>query len=86
MEERDARHRRCAGGPVERRAAPRLERRRGRVRRAVEERVDNVVFEQADAQVYPFDGGAFDVVISRTGAMFFGEPVVAFANIAPVAW
>jgi SAM-dependent methyltransferase len=51
-------------------------------RRAVKERVGNVAFEQADAQVYPFDAGTFDVVISRTGAMFFGDPVAAFANIS----
>ena len=50
-------------------------------RRAVEEQVGNVVFEQADAQVHPFDAGTFDVAISRTGAMFFGDPVAAFANI-----
>ncbi len=51
-------------------------------RRAVEERVGNVVFEQADAQVHPFDAGTFDVAISRTGGMFFGDPVAAFANIS----
>jgi SAM-dependent methyltransferase len=37
---------------------------------------------QADAQVYLFDPQAFDVAISRTGAMFFGDPVAAFANVA----
>lgn len=42
----------------------------------------NVRFEQADAQVYPFDEDAFDVAVSRTGAMFFGDPVAAFTNIA----
>jgi SAM-dependent methyltransferase len=51
-------------------------------RRAVEERVGNIVFEQADAQVHPFEAGTFDVAISRTGAMFFGDPVAAFANIS----
>ena len=50
-------------------------------RRAVEEEVGNVVFEQADAQVHPFEPQRFDVAISRTGAMFFGDPVAAFANI-----
>jgi SAM-dependent methyltransferase len=41
----------------------------------------NVGFEQADAQVHPFDEHAFDVAISRFGAMFFADPVAAFANI-----
>lgn len=51
-------------------------------RRAVDEGLTNVAFEQVDAQVHPFDQGAFDVAISRTGAMFFGNPAAAFANIA----
>ena len=52
-------------------------------RRAAEhEGLANVSFEQADAQVHPFDAGAFDVAISRTGAMFFGDPRAAFTNIA----
>jgi SAM-dependent methyltransferase len=42
----------------------------------------NVRFEQADAQIYPFETATFDVAISRTGAMFFGDPVAAFSNIA----
>ncbi len=42
----------------------------------------NVGFEQADAQIHPFEEGAFDAAISRTGAMFFGDPVAAFGNIA----
>jgi SAM-dependent methyltransferase len=50
-------------------------------RRAAEERITNVEFVQADAQVHPFDEGRYDVAISRTGAMFFGDPVAAFANI-----
>jgi SAM-dependent methyltransferase len=41
----------------------------------------NVSFERADAQVHPFGAAAFDVVISRTGAMFFGRPESAFANL-----
>jgi SAM-dependent methyltransferase len=41
----------------------------------------NVRFEQADAQVYPFDEQSFDLAISRFGAMFFGDPVAAFRNI-----
>ena len=45
----------------------------------------NVRFEQADAQVHPFPEGAFDVVISSFGAMFFADPRAAFANIARAA-
>ena len=51
-------------------------------RRAEREGVTNALFEQADAQLHPFGAAAFDVAISRTGAMFFGDPVAAFANIA----
>ena len=49
---------------------------------AKDEGLGNVRFEQADAQVYPFEAGAFDVAISRFGVMFFEDPVAAFANIA----
>lgn len=42
----------------------------------------NVRFEQVDAQFHPFMAEQFDVAISRTGAMFFGEPFAAFTNIA----
>ncbi len=41
----------------------------------------NVGFERADAQVHPFTVGDFDVAISRTGSMFFGDPEAAFGNI-----
>ena len=51
-------------------------------RRAAEEGVANARFAQADAQVHPFDPESFDVAISRTGAMFFRDPVAAFANVA----
>jgi len=51
-------------------------------RRAAEEGLANVEFLHADAQVHPFDDGRYDVAISRTGAMFFGDPIAAFANIA----
>jgi SAM-dependent methyltransferase len=50
--------------------------------RAADDGLDNVAFAQVDAQVHPFDPASFDVAISRTGAMFFGEPVVAFTNVA----
>src|SRR4051794_19826760 len=48
---------------------------------AREEGLANCTFEQGDAQVFPFEAGAFDVAISRMGTMFFGDPVAAFANI-----
>ena len=43
--------------------------------------IDGVRFVRADAQVEPFDAGAFDVVFSRFGVMFFDDPTAAFANI-----
>jgi SAM-dependent methyltransferase len=48
---------------------------------AVAGRLANATFEQADAQIYPFPAASFDLVISRTGAMFFGDPIAAFTNI-----
>jgi SAM-dependent methyltransferase len=50
-------------------------------RRSRAEGLTNTKFEQADAQVHPFDAHAFDVAISRFGAMFFADPVAAFRNI-----
>jgi SAM-dependent methyltransferase len=41
----------------------------------------HVRFEQADAQLHPFDAATHDVAISCFGAMFFEDPVAAFANI-----
>jgi SAM-dependent methyltransferase len=49
--------------------------------RAREEGLDNVAYLQADAQIHPFEPASFDVVISRNGTMFFGDPVAAFANL-----
>jgi SAM-dependent methyltransferase len=43
--------------------------------------IGNASFEQADAQIYPFPARSFDVAISRTGTMFFGDPATAFTNI-----
>jgi SAM-dependent methyltransferase len=51
-------------------------------RLATAEDLPSARFEQADAQIYPFGPGSFDVAISRTGAMFFGDPHAAFTNIA----
>lgn len=44
--------------------------------------VANVEFIQADAQVHPFERDGFDLVISRSGAMFFNDRAAAFANFA----
>ena len=43
--------------------------------------VDNAEFVVADAQTYAFAAGAFDLVISQFGLMFFDDPVSAFANL-----
>jgi ubiquinone/menaquinone biosynthesis C-methylase UbiE len=50
-------------------------------RRSADEGLTNVTFEFADAQVHPFDAGAYNTAISRFGAMFFADAVAAFANI-----
>ncbi|WP_433167558.1 class I SAM-dependent methyltransferase [Kribbella sp. CA-247076] len=42
----------------------------------------NVRFEQADAQLHPFQPEHFSLAISRFGTMFFADPVAAFANVA----
>jgi SAM-dependent methyltransferase len=46
------------------------------------EGLTNVRFEQADAQVHPFEPAAASVAISRFGSMFFGDPAAAFTNVA----
>jgi SAM-dependent methyltransferase len=51
-------------------------------RLAASQDIGNVSFEQADAQIYPFPAESFDVAISRTGTMFFGDPAAAFTNIS----
>jgi SAM-dependent methyltransferase len=48
---------------------------------AAAEGLTNVEFRQADAQIHPFDTAGFDVVVSRLGSMFFGDPVAAFTNL-----
>ncbi|WP_377640795.1 class I SAM-dependent methyltransferase [Oryzobacter terrae] len=49
---------------------------------AVAHGLTNVRLLCADAQVHPFVPESHDVVMSRTGAMFFGRPRQAFTNIA----
>jgi ribosomal protein S18 acetylase RimI-like enzyme/SAM-dependent methyltransferase len=43
--------------------------------------VTNASFEVADAQVHPFPAGAFDLVLSNFGLMFFDDPAAAFGNL-----
>jgi ubiquinone/menaquinone biosynthesis C-methylase UbiE len=38
-------------------------------------------FVRADATVYPFEAGSFDVLASRFGVMFFADPALSFANM-----
>jgi SAM-dependent methyltransferase len=49
--------------------------------RALAEGLTNVEFRHADAQIDPFESATFDVVISRMGSMFFGDPIAAFTNL-----
>jgi SAM-dependent methyltransferase len=51
-------------------------------RRCAEEELQNVVFEQGNAQCHTFPAASFDLCISRFGVMFFADPEAAFANIA----
>ncbi|WP_231626376.1 class I SAM-dependent methyltransferase [Streptomyces apocyni] len=50
--------------------------------RAAAERVGNTSYERGDAQVHPFPPGAYDVVISRGGVMFFRDHRAAFDQLA----
>ena len=51
-------------------------------RRRVEEAgLKNVTLLLADAQVHPFAPGAFDLLTSRLGVMFFADPPAAFRNL-----
>jgi ubiquinone/menaquinone biosynthesis C-methylase UbiE len=49
---------------------------------AAGEGLANVTFEQADAQIHPFELAAYDLVAGRTSAMFFADKVAAFGNLA----
>src|SRR2546425_11062457 len=59
-------------------SAPMLERAAETARAAG---LTNVRFENADAQTHRLSPGAFDIVYSRFGVMFFADPVAAFANL-----
>lgn len=43
--------------------------------------IPNASFENADAQTHPFPDGAYNLVFSRFGVMFFIDPAAAFANL-----
>lgn len=43
--------------------------------------IANATFEHADAATHPFEPETFDLVFSRFGVMFFGDPVAAFTNL-----
>jgi SAM-dependent methyltransferase len=45
------------------------------------QRVRNVTFERADAQIHSFPPERFDLAISRFGTMFFTDPAAAFGNV-----
>lgn len=57
---------------------PMLDRARAR---AAQGGVANLSLEIADAQSHAFEQGAFDLLQSRFGVMFFEDPVAAFANL-----
>jgi SAM-dependent methyltransferase len=59
-------------------SAPMLADARERAERAG---LGNVEFLQADGQLYPFEAGAFDLIFSRFGVMFFEDSAAAFTNI-----
>lgn len=59
-------------------SAPMLDRARAR---AAEAGVNNVTFEEADAQTFDFGPPLFDLIFSRFGVMFFDDPPDAFANL-----
>ncbi|MGN6520962.1 MAG: class I SAM-dependent methyltransferase [Dokdonella sp.] len=42
-------------------------------------------FVEADAQRHAFDTGAYDMIVSRFGLMFFDDPIAAFANLRRAA-
>src|SRR5262245_44273342 len=44
-------------------------------------RVDNATFVLGDAATHPFYAASCDLVFSRFGVMFFGDPVAAFKNL-----
>jgi SAM-dependent methyltransferase len=50
-------------------------------RRVGAESLTNTRFVVGDASVYPFEPTSFDLMFSRFGVMFFGDPAAAFAHL-----
>lgn len=44
-----------------------------------------IEFILGDAQTFDFEPASFDLIVSRLGAMFFADPVAAFANLRGAA-
>lgn len=44
-----------------------------------------VTFICADAEIYPFERGSFDLILSRFGVMFFDDTPLAFTNLRGAA-
>lgn len=44
-------------------------------------RLSNATFLVADAGAHPFEAASADLIFSRFGVMFFGDPVAAFTNL-----
>lgn len=53
--------------------------------RAEREGATNASFVCADVQAHAFEPGAFDMLVSRFGVMFFDDPVRAFSNLRHAA-
>ena len=51
-------------------------------RRVAERGIANLTPLLADAQTHRFEPGSFDLVTSRFGVMFFGDPFAAFRNLS----
>ena len=62
-------------------SGPMLEAATNRAKQLPDELQDAIVFEHADASIYPFEPASFDLIFSRFGVMFFADPAAAFANI-----
>jgi len=45
------------------------------------QKLANATFAVGDATTYAFEAGSADLVFSRFGVMFFGDPVAAFKNL-----
>ncbi len=53
----------------------------GAQRRLAAAGLRNVQLVETDAQTHKFEPGAFDLIASRFGVMFFADPAAAFANL-----